>query len=156
MVITTAVIATVVLCLWIAVIWGHSMMPGSLSSNESNIVAQLLKPLLIRLGVTSARMRTYVVRKCAHFTEYLILAMLSRHFVRARGLRFPYSAIVLGTLLAGTPMVDEFIQSFVPGRSSAVRDVCIDVAGGLTGHFLYQVGIWFQRARRRPSAPQEE
>ena len=76
--ITGAVLATVVLLVWIAVIWGHSMMPGDMSSDESGFVAQILKPLLELLGFNDPNKRTYIVRKVAHFTEYAILAMLAR------------------------------------------------------------------------------
>ena len=147
--ITGAVLATVVLLIWIGIIWGHSMMPGDVSSDESGFVAQILKPLLVFLGFTDPKRRTYIVRKVAHFTEYAILAMLSRHFVRVRGLSRAKSLLVLSVLLFVTPAIDEFIQSFVPGRSCNIKDVCIDVSGGVTGHVLYQCGIWWNQMRRR-------
>jgi VanZ family protein len=147
--ITGAVLATVVLLVWIAVIWGHSMMPGDMSSDESGFVAQIFKPILILLGFDDPSRRTYIVRKVAHFTEYAILAMLSRHFVRARKMGMPQSLIVLAVLLFVTPAIDEFIQSFVPGRSCTLKDVCIDVSGGITGHILYQIGICRDQEKRR-------
>ena len=151
--ITGAVLATVVLLVWIAVIWGHSMMPGDMSSDESGFVAQILKPLLELLGFNDPNKRTYIVRKVAHFTEYAILAMLARHFVRVRGLGRGVSLLVLSVLLFVTPAIDEFIQSFVPGRSCTIKDVCIDVSGGITGHILYQIGIWTDQMKRRHELP---
>jgi len=66
-----------------------------------------------------------VLRKCAHATEYAILAVL---LVRALGRELP--AFVAGVAYAVT---DEVHQRFVPGRHGAVYDVAIDAFGVLLG-----------------------
>ena len=78
----------------------------------------------------------FVVRKCAHFTEFALLGMslrlcLESWLGRRRGL-------FRGTWMGGTlyAAMDEIRQLFVDGRSGQWRDVMIDSAGVLTGLLL--------------------
>jgi VanZ family protein len=66
-----------------------------------------------------------VLRKCAHVTEYAVLAFL---LARAIGSEVP--AFLLGVLYAAS---DEFHQSFVRGRHASPVDVAIDSVGLLLG-----------------------
>ena len=54
-------------------IWGHSFMNGFVSGNESGAIVRLVTPLAQSLQVYDTDLVTFIVRKCAHFTEYLIL-----------------------------------------------------------------------------------
>ena len=66
-----------------------------------------------------------ILRKCAHTTEYAILAVL---LLRATG---SYAwAFALAVAYAGT---DEVHQMFVQGRHGSPVDVAIDAAGALVG-----------------------
>jgi VanZ family protein len=90
--------------LWACVIFGFSSIP-SLSTH---------------LGTWDL-----ILRKCAHMTEYAILAWL---LLRAcRGYRL---AFVLAVAYACT---DEFHQTFVRGRHGTPVDVGIDAVGALIG-----------------------
>ena len=85
--------------------------------------------ILVALFDVDAGSAGFAVRKCAHFTEYLLLggsAMLMFSEVRLSGLL----AWAVGAAYAVT---DEFHQLFVVGRSCEVRDMCIDAAGVLCG-----------------------
>jgi VanZ family protein len=66
-----------------------------------------------------------LLRKCAHMTEYAVLAFL---LARAIGREAP--ALLLGVLYAAS---DEFHQSFVRGRHASAVDVAIDTVGLLIG-----------------------
>jgi VanZ family protein len=66
-----------------------------------------------------------VLRKCAHVTEYAILALLL-----ARALAQQVPAFALGVLYA---VSDEVHQSFVRGRHAAPLDVAIDSVGLVIG-----------------------
>lgn len=80
----------------------------------------------------------FVVRKVAHFSEYALLGLtlaVHLHYVLP-GRRYRFMALaawLIATLYACT---DELHQMFVGGRGPAVRDVCIDSAGALTGAFV--------------------
>ncbi len=96
------------------------------------------------------------VRKGAHMAEYALLSMLlvgalygagSRavgdtprtvgDVSRASGSPLDRSVFAISWFIATVYAVtDEFHQTFVPGRSGEVRDVCFDSAGALMGVFL--------------------
>ena len=85
-----------------------------------------------------------IIRKLAHFTEYLILSVLiSRAMRDARGWRLEHAilAVALATVYA---VSDEVHQRFVPGRTAAAGDVGIDALGAFVG----QIGIAFRAFRR--------
>jgi VanZ family protein len=67
----------------------------------------------------------YILRKCAHMTEYAILAVL---IARASGSRA--TAFVLAVAYACT---DEWHQTFVRARHGSPIDVGIDAIGALIG-----------------------
>ena len=78
-----------------------------------------------------------IVRKTAHFTEYLCMGLLSYSIVNLW-----YRPLWRGRLLVGLQIVisaslDEFHQYFIPGRNAAFKDVMIDTAGGLTVILLF-------------------
>ena len=110
---------------------------GSLSFQISLYIVQLFSPLLpaaMSEDVLFSRAETihYFVRKCAHMTEYFLLAL---------SLQLPLSAWLSNfmswknRILTGffctviLAALDEFHQSFVPGRSGNLTDVCIDSIG---------------------------
>lgn len=77
---------------------------------------------------------TVLVRKAAHFSEYMLLGFLmALLFARKRS----WSRFLLpeGCSLAAA-LVDEGIQLFSHGRSAQLRDVCIDLSGATLGIFL--------------------
>ena len=82
----------------------------------------------------------YVLRKCAHITEYAVLAFL---LARAIGREAP--AFVAGVLYA---VSDELHQSFVRGRHASPVDVAIDSVGLLIG-----LALWRRRRMRSPARP---
>lgn len=82
-----------------------------------------------------------VARKCAHLTEYAILAaLLYRAFRQHRGQAFG-TVLIISVLYAA---LDEFHQSFVVTRTASPWDVAIDCFGALVG-----MGLW-RLFRNRP------
>ena len=87
------------------------------------------------------------VRKAAHMTEYAILALL---FVgafydekRAKKPLIPRSPYFVAWLFATVYAAsDEFHQTFIPGRSGEMLDVCIDSTGAIIGVFLAVLAIF--------------
>ena len=120
-------------CIWF--IFSNSMAVADVSSVSSGRVLQLLQAVLRRLGhpALAQRLTMHIVRKLAHFCEYLLegfllmlcLRVYTRHFFKH------VSWPMLGGLL--TALTDETIQLFVPGRSGQVTDIWIDFSGVMTG-----------------------
>ena len=93
----------------------------------------------------------YFIRKCAHLTEYAVLALLFWRAVRrpVKNDYRPWSwseagvALLLVFLYSAS---DEFHQRFVPTRTPLVSDTLIDTCGGAAGLFA----LWiFGRLRKR-------
>ena len=114
-------------------IWGNSMLPGEISGAFSDWVKSTLARIL-RIGLINAS-GGGLLRKIAHFTEFAALGMLLAwlHGMLQKGKLRPF---LWGVAAASA---DETIQCFVPDRGPAVKDVCIDSAGVLTGIIL----LWF-------------
>lgn len=124
---------TVLLVVWLAVVWGHSMVPGDESTLESSRFVFLVRPLFELFGCDDEMLMTFVIRKAAHLSEYVILLGIAVGTMRtwfadkARRMRALVAMWVL------VPAIDETIQRFVPGRDSRLMDVLIDMTGGLIG-----------------------
>ena len=122
--------------IWCSVIFYMSSRNGDQSSGMSQLVAQVLNHALRTIfGSHAITIPEIVIRKLAHFTEYLLLGMLllSGLFNKLRPLRSFLFALVAGTIYAAS---DEFHQIFIPGRTAAAHDVLIDAAGVLCGALI--------------------
>ena len=116
-------------------IFVHSAMPGEMSGAESSFVVRILAAIT---GLAAEPIH-FIVRKAAHFIEFLALGcsltVNAQAYLRRRpsasssckGWMIPWIA---GTLYAVT---DELHQLFVPGRACAPADICIDSAGVAAG-----------------------
>jgi VanZ family protein len=120
-------------CIWF--IFSNSMAVAQVSSASSGRVLTLLQGALRRLGhpALAQRLTQHVVRKMAHFCEYLLEGFLLMLCMRVYS-RHPLRHItvpMLGGVL--TALTDETIQLYSPGRSSQVTDVWLDSVGVLAG-----------------------
>ena len=116
--------------------------------HSSRIIEPLLRWLFPHLSAEGVDLVVTLVRKCAHLTEYAVLALL---VWRAR--RQPFAgdprpwqwslaaeALWVAMFYATT---DEFHQTFVPTREGCLRDVMIDSSGAVLGLFaLWLIGRW--------------
>lgn len=98
---------------------------------------------------------TFLLRKAAHMAVYFVLTALL-----LRALRDPLppagkrAAAAIG-LCAALAALDEIHQYFVPGRSCQLRDVVIDLLGGLVCLAGYALLRRVLRRRRRSSGAEE-
>ncbi|MBP2021137.1 VanZ family protein [Clostridium punense] len=120
---------------WISFIFYMSTKPGDESAKTSlKIVDVIVKEL--RLSEAQADTTHFIVRKAGHFTEYFILSLLiTLTYSEFYNKKLNLSFILLVCILAAT--CDEYLQSFINGRSSQVRDVLIDFSGGLTQLLIF-------------------
>ncbi len=163
----------ILIALVVMFIWGNSLLPASVSSDESEFVKSMLDPLWtlidsgrIQSGMTAladklspgwlqtiaykfidwadehvlSQGSSYLVRKLAHFTEYMVLgvlmcSLLARPNARPR---FLWPEI----LCLAVASIDETIQLFSEGRGAAVRDVMIDLCGATLGVILMSIFLF--------------
>lgn len=141
---------TLVICCML-IIFMFSSDSGTASSKKSDSVIINLVDVISNKKVNNKDRDKYIeryvfpVRKCAHFTIYLILGILVISLLSEY--RILNSKTVLYTLLIVFLYAcsDEFHQLFVSGRSSEIRDVLIDSSGGFIGSYLYYL---FRRKRK--------
>lgn len=138
--------------LWMAVIFGFSVRPAAVSTQDSHKVGMMVGRIQIpefeewpkQRQISYAEKIDYPVRKMAHFAEYTVLGILILGAgMESISLKAAVCAWIFGTLYAVT---DEVHQLFVSGRSGQVSDVILDSAGVLTGVlvgiFLYWCYRW--------------
>jgi VanZ family protein len=115
---------------------------------SSRIIVPLLHWLFPGLSDDHAFAVVLAVRKCAHLSEYALLAWLVWRARRkpvprdTRPWRWSEAGEVLwvAALYAAT---DEFHQTFIPNREGCLRDVLIDTTGAAAGLFLlWLFGRW--------------
>lgn len=123
--------------IWLLVIWGHSMMPASVSSEESNFILNTLNAFISKIGI-NWHLTSFMVRKAGHFTEFFILGLLLSKTLRSVFHRWPLPfdscALSIGLLAA---ICDEVIQNFTPGRASLISDVMIDFSGVVSAVVIF-------------------
>ncbi len=86
-----------------------------------------------------------ITRKAAHMTEYFALAIAVAFPLYVYGLHGILLMLVAGIFCVAFACTDEYHQSFVAGRSPAVRDVLIDSFGVFWGIILVRIIGWTGR-----------
>ena len=128
----------------------QSALPGHVSGAESNIIVRIITSIVQADPETVV----FVVRKTAHFTEYMVLGAclllnVRDCFAHLQPRQMWGLAWMLGTAYAVT---DELHQRFVPERSCEPRDMCIDAAGVALGALIMLAIVMRQRAGRKEDA----
>jgi VanZ family protein len=139
---------------WPAIVWGIAISGFSTSAftseNTSLFIIPILRFLLPHASADTLAFLHHIIRKCAHFTEYFIFSLLVLRGFRAGEKRTRLRWALLTVLIvAGYASLDEFHQSFVPGRTPAVTDVLIDTTGGTTAQFAAWLWMILGKARER-------
>ena len=131
------ILAWILFLLWLVVIFFFSSQNGQSSSDLSNGLLNFLEEFT-HLPLTN-EFFSFLIRKLAHFTEYLILGILSCNLVKQyRSLnKMEYLAILLFCITYA--ISDEVHQMFVNGRSPKVFDVFVDSLGSSVGIFLIYI-----------------
>lgn len=114
--------------LWMIFIFIVSQTPGNDSSKQSNFIVNII----IHILPITRNTLSFIVRKCAHMTEYAILAFLL--YKSLIHIQDPLIKSFFFTFLYAC--TDEFHQLFIPGRSGQIRDVLIDSTGALIMIFI--------------------
>jgi|HubBroStandDraft_5_1064220.scaffolds.fasta_scaffold05517_4 VanZ family protein len=140
---------------WPALAWGAVMSGFSTAGFSSEHTGHFILPFLRWLmpHATPATLELYhhYIRKTGHFTEYFIFSLLVLRGIRAghAGTHLRW-ALVSILLVVGYAALDEFHQSFVPGRTALVTDVMIDAFGGIVAQVAAGlVMVWSNHRQKR-------
>lgn len=119
-------------------------------THSSRLIEPLLHWLFPHMSQPHVEAIHHAIRKCAHLTEYAVLATLLWRAVRKpmRKDPRPWSwreaaiAVFIVFLYAST---DEFHQMFVPSRTPMISDVFVDTSGAVIGMIVLRTaGRWFK------------
>lgn len=92
-----------------------------------------------------------LIRKVAHFTEYLVLSVLLYHALRT-GRRWQLRAALAALAVAAAySALDELHQTFVMGRTGAASDSLVDITGATAGQLL--IAAWARARAPRALVP---
>jgi len=131
------VVGIILLLFWMGLIFYMSNQPGNVSQNQSDFVIELFKFIGIELNEYFGNIASLIIRKGAHFTEYMILFFLFRNVLKTYTNKNLSLYCILFVFLYS--ISDEVHQYFVPGREMRFLDVCIDTSGAIFGAFLNQL-----------------
>jgi hypothetical protein len=121
-------------------VWLGVIFLGSTSLMSAEHTSRLIVPILLWLKPGMSPKAIWIIlvimRKCAHVSEYAILALLLWRALRSgptlrTKLPMLFNAVLLACAVFAAS--DEFHQSFVKSRTPSVGDVLLDIVGALFG-----------------------
>jgi VanZ family protein len=124
------------------------MFVGSTDILSAEHTSRFLVPFLRWLDPTisyrTIRTIHFTLRKVGHFAEYAILATLLWRALRGTFGAMPRLAVSSATFLVAALFAasDEYHQSFMPSRTSSVRDALIDCLGALVAVLVCAAISW--------------
>lgn len=131
------------LILWILIfVWMITIfMFSAQNGDESSELSQgFLRTFILRftpdnISEDIVNMMEYIIRKCAHMTEYAVFGILVFYQIKLyRLFEKEWNRIVMAVICVMIyAATDEIHQLFVGGRSGRFTDVLIDTAGGFIG-----------------------
>lgn len=139
---------------WPALAWAVLISTFSTGLFTADHTGRFIVPVLHWLFPHASRATLvklhYLIRKSAHFIEYFILSLLILRGIRAgrRDARLGWALAAIA-VVAGYAALDEFHQSFVPGRTAAVADVLLDTTGGIAAQIVAALVILWGHVRHR-------
>lgn len=134
------------------IIFGFSNQDGEKSSSISRKITEIITKNIKDIQNLNKNKKAivlkkieYIVRKIAHFTLYTLVGFLIMSLCYTYSLE-QRKRLAISILCSSTYAIsDEVHQSFIPGRSSQITDVFIDICGALTGILAIVVLIYIYK-----------
>lgn len=136
--------------LWLCVLTVFSSDTFS-AEHTGSVLTKVLHALFGSISAERFQQIHFLIRKSAHFCSYGFLGALAffswRATLPARQ-RWTFRWSTLALLLAVTAAgLDEFHQSFIPSRTSSLRDVILDLVGAI--FFQLAIALWLGWREKR-------
>jgi VanZ family protein len=132
---------------WLVVIFYNGTRQGEVSQRSSKEIVKVISKFINISPIAAERASikfinaNFYVRKNAHFFQYLVLSILICSIVRQLKLCKSSEIFLVLFLLLLFPVADEFIQKYIPGRSSSILDIIIDFSGGVLGMLVFKIAV---------------
>lgn len=140
------IISTILLIVWLVIIFLFSSDDAVKSTNKSDNVVKsaiVLKDKITNTKTSKNKIKVLckkyqkIVRKTAHFTEYLVLGILCIYCLS----NYTHKRLIITSILFCIlyAFSDEIHQMFISGRSGQIIDVLIDSSGAIIGIYLFSI-----------------
>lgn len=140
------IINITLLILWMILIFTMSSFNATESGEQSGFIVNILSNVL---HISNIEILSLIVRKLAHFTEYLILGILAINCFKDYDIKHIFIISLIFCIIYASS--DEIHQLFIPGRSGNIIDATIDSLGALTGITMYYYLILKNKAFKKIS-----
>ncbi len=129
-------LSIILVLIWMIIIFIMSSFNAEDSANQSNFIVNIIANIL---NINNISLLCLIIRKLAHFTEYLILGTLVINMFTKNNISRSYLLSIILCVIYATS--DEIHQLFIPGRACQIKDILIDSVGSITGIYLYKLLI---------------
>lgn len=132
-----------------AFIWHNSMKNSEASNADSDVIEEIVEPILEKVGITDPDDINFTVRKAAHFSEFMMLGLAASGIVCCIKKMYEKTLVGCGLFYGlAVAVTDEFLQSF-SDRTSSVSDVLIDFSGFTLGFLLILLTVFLPYACKK-------
>lgn len=154
-------VSIIFLCLfWIGFIFYMSSNNGEISHSESKNVVKLITKIeskfqknnqikymssnqkIIDEQIAELNRLDNPIRKCAHVFIYTFLSILVSSILFSFNKRGKDVVVYILFICLFYAVLDEYHQSFVPGRGSLVSDILVDFGGAFIGVVLFYLAYY--------------
>ena len=112
---------------------------SSRNAEISSCQSQFILDIIRNFGFET---NSYYIRKFAHFFIFVIIEICVSMFIGSC-IESNILTVILSFIKSSTyACIDEYIQTFIPGRSGNIGDVIIDISGVIIGLALYIIIIY--------------
>lgn len=126
--------STVLVAIWMIIIFIMSSFNSVESSNQSNFIVDIIANIF---KIENIELLSFIIRKIAHYTEYLILGLLVINMFTKNNINNLYLISIIFCIIYA--ISDEIHQFLIPGRACQIKDILIDSIGSITGIYLYKL-----------------
>lgn len=147
-------IAKILLCvIWLGIIFFNATRQGETSQKSSKEVSKVISVFLqipqgeLKIAGVKFSDVNYFVRKNAHFFQYLIFSILICGVIKQFKLYKTSEIFLILFLLLFFSVIDEFIQIYIPDRTSNIFDIIIDFSGGILGMLIYNMAYKMKKKK---------
>ena len=117
-----------------AIIFTMSSFNSIESANQSNYKVNIISSVL---NINNIELLNLIIRKLAHYIEYLILGILVINMFIKNNIPKSYLISIIFCVIYA--ISDEIHQFLIPGRACQIKDILIDSIGSITGIYLYKL-----------------
>lgn len=122
--------------LWMVIIFIMSSFDATESANQSSFIVNIINDIL---KIENVQLLSFIIRKLAHYMEYLILGVLMINMFSEFDIKINTKYIIAIIICIIYASSDEIHQIFVAGRCFAIRDILIDSMGAISGIYIYKL-----------------